>query len=274
MSISSATRLFAVIGDPVRHSLSPVLHNAWIADASLDAVYVALRLQSSNPAASLRELMRFGVAGANVTVPFKEAAAEAADRSESESANVLRLEDDGSVSAFNTDGLGFLDALGEGAPDWRLRVRRVVVIGAGGAAGGVGRALSPYVDSITFVNRTFDRSQRLASTLRNGRAARWDDMERCFGAADLIVQTTTLGMTSAPSHDWPFQVCKAGAIAFDVVYRPLLTPFFVSARERGLISIDGLGMLIHQGARAFELWFGVQPDTTRARARLLEAIAE
>jgi shikimate dehydrogenase len=272
MKITAATKVLAVVGDPVGHSLSPLMHNAWIADHGLDAVYVALPLRSNHPVAAFRALKGAGFAGLNVTVPHKEAAASAADRSEGAVANVLRWEEDGSLSAFNTDGLGFIDALDQAAPDWRARVKRVLILGAGGAALGVGTALSPHVDTIYFANRTAERANAAASTLRNGRTLRWDDLERGFGAADLIIQTTTLGMSGQPDHDWPMQFSRPNAIVADIVYRPLETSFLAAARARGLTAMGGLGMFIHQGARSFELWFGVKPDTEKARARLIAAL--
>lgn len=274
MTISASTQVLAVIGDPVAHSLSPVMHNGWIADHALNAVYVALPLTGDDPAAALRALKRFGLKGANVTVPHKEAAARAADRSENAVANVLRWEDDGSVSAFNTDGLGFLDSLSERAPDWRGRINRVLMLGAGGAARAIATALSPFVDTIHFANRTAERGEAAALLLPNGRALRWDDLERGFGAADLIVQATTLGMDGQPETEWPVANCRANAIVADIVYRPLDTPLLTAASARGLATIDGLGMLIHQGARSFDLWFGVKPDAAKARTRLLAALGE
>ena len=126
------TKRYAVIGDPVSHSLSPLMHTGWIADHELDATYEAYQLRSDDPVAAIRGLLQF--AGMNVTVPHKEAGAAAADRSETGVANVLRWEVDGSLSAFNTDGLGFLDALDEAASGWRSRVKHALVLGAGGAA--------------------------------------------------------------------------------------------------------------------------------------------
>lgn len=271
MTITAATRVYAVIGDPVIHSLSPVMHNGWIGDYGLDAVYVALPLRSNDPVGAIRALS--GLAGMNVTVPHKEAAAKAAARSEGEVANVLRREEDGSLSAFNTDGEGFLDALRETVRDWRAQVRRVLILGAGGAALGIGRALSPFVDTIHFANRTAERAERSAGAIANGRSMRWDDLERGFGHADLIVQATTLGMEGQEEIDWPVSFCRPNAIVADIVYRPPETALLRAARERKLQTVDGLGMLIHQGARAFELWFGVKPDTAKARDRLIAALA-
>ena len=269
MTITGATRVLAVIGDPVSHSLSPLMHNGWIKDHGLDAAYVALPLRADDPAAAIRTLGSFGLAGANVTVPHKEAAARAADRTEDTAANVLRWEPDGSLSAFNTDGAGFLDALSEAAPDWRGRVKSALILGAGGAASAIGKALSAHVEAVRFANRTQARADAVAAGVRNGGVARWEDLPNAFASADLIVQATTLGMEGQARRDWPMSSCRAGAIVADIVYRPLETDFLRAARARGLAAMDGLGMLIHQGARAFELWFGTRPDPEKARARLM-----
>lgn len=273
MTITAATKLLAVIGDPVGHSLSPVMMNGWIGDHGIDAVYVALPLKGEGAFGAIRALRGAGFAGLNVTVPHKEAAAAAADRNEGPVANVLRWEKDGTLSAFNTDGPGFLDALDETAPDWRMGARRALILGAGGAAQAIGLALSPHVATVHFANRTAARAETAAGAIGNGRALRWDDLERGFGAADLIVQATTLGMNGQPSPEWPLHMCRPNAIVADIVYRPLETALLVAARARNLVTMDGLGMLIHQGARAFELWFGVKPDVAKARARLLAALS-
>ncbi len=277
MTISAATQVLAVIGDPVAHSLSPLMHNGWIADYGLDAVYVALPLKiadsTGDAEAALKALKALRLHGLNITVPHKAAAARAADRTQSDVANVWRWELDGSVSAFNTDGDGFLDALDEGAPGWRTRTSRALVLGAGGAALAIGAALSPHVDTIYFANRTAERAEAAAASAPNGRTLRWDDLERGFGAADLIVQATTLSM-SDEAIEWPIANVRAGAIVADIVYRPPETGLLRAARERGLATIDGLGMLIHQGMRSFELWFAIKPDAAKARARLLAALGE
>ncbi len=273
MSITSATRLLVLLGDPVSHSLSPLMHNGWIADHGLDAVYVALRLESANPTETIRALKALDIAGANITVPHKEAAARAADVCDGIVANTLHWGVNGVVSAFNTDGPGFLDALSEAAPNWAGQVRRVLIIGAGGAALAIGKGLSPRVDTVCFINRTLARAQAAAESLGNGQHLRWEAMERGFADADLIVQATTLGLAGAPAPAWPVAHCRASTIVADIVYRPLQTELLRVARARGLTAMDGLGMLIHQGARAFEIWFGVRPDAATARARLLAALA-
>ncbi len=264
------TRRYAVIGDPVSHSLSPLMHTGWISDHRLDATYEALLLRSEDPVAAIRGLR--GYAGVNVTVPHKEAAAHAAHRSEAAAANVLRWEADGSVSAFNTDGLGFLDSLDEAIPHWRESVESVLVIGAGGAARGIAEALAGP-RRLVIVNRTSARAAALAAQIPNAGAATWEALPALFADADLIVNATTLGMAGCVGSAWPITECRRAAIIADIVYRPLATPLLQAARAHGLVAVDGLGMLIHQGARAFELWFGIRPDTAKARARLEAALA-
>jgi shikimate dehydrogenase len=264
------TRRYAVIGDPVSHSLSPLMHSGWIEDHGLDASYEALLLRSDDPVAAIRELK--GFAGVNVTVPHKEAAARAADRSEDSVANTLRWEADGAISAFNTDGAGFIDSLDEAAPEWRKKVGAALIIGAGGAAYGIAKALANDVE-LVIANRTHSRAEALAGQLPQARAEAWEKLPASFAASDLIVNATTLGMAGAASPAWPVAWCRRGTIVVDIVYRPLETPLLRAARANGLTAVDGLGMLIHQGARAFEIWFGVRPDAAKARARLMAALA-
>ncbi|MEZ5957702.1 MAG: shikimate dehydrogenase [Hyphomonadaceae bacterium] len=264
------TKRFAVIGDPVSHSLSPLMHMGWIKDHNLDATYEALLLRSDDPVAAIRNLE--GFAGVNVTVPHKEVAAKAADRSEDAVANTLRWEADGTISAFNTDGGGFVDALDAAAPGWRDKAETAVIIGAGGAARGIAAALAGSM-KIIIVNRTYPRAAELAAQFPKAGAALWPALRAVFSEADLIINATTLGMSGGDSPDWPVAWCRRGTLVVDIVYRPLETPLLKSAREQGLTAIDGLGMLIHQGARAFEIWFGIKPDAGKARQRLMATLA-
>jgi len=270
MSLTAKTKVLAVLGDPVGHSLSPLMHNGWIGDHGIDAVYVALRV-SDDASAFFAGLKSAGFHGVNVTVPHKELAARAADRSGLAVANTLRWAEDGVLEAFNTDGTGFTDALEDAAPGWRARVKSILILGAGGGARGIAETLQGDARML-IANRTRARAEDLALSIKNAEAADWADLPVLFAQADLIVQTTTLGMGGNVSPAWPVAHCKAGAIIVDIVYRPLETPLLKAARARGLVGVDGLGMLIHQGARAFEIWFGVKPDTSKARERLMAAL--
>lgn len=274
MNVTGKTQVLALFGDPVAHSLSPQMQNAWIADHGIDAVYVALPVTGEDAAAFFFGLRSARLKGANITVPHKELAATAAHVTEERVANVLRWEPDGRISAFNTDGKGFLRALDDAAPGWRARVRNVLIIGAGGAAAGLAPTLeqNTAVKQIRIVNRTVGRAEAIVAMLSWGGVGLWQDLPTLFAEADLIINATTLGMSGAPSPPWPVSRCKPSAIVVDIVYRPLETPLLAAARARGLIAVDGLGMLIHQGALSFELWFGIRPDTAKARARLTQIL--
>lgn len=272
--MSEKVRRFAVIGNPIAHSLSPQMHAAWIADHGLNATYER-RLFEGDDDAFVAWARTGPFDGANVTVPFKAAARRAATRAgDDDVANVLTWRE-GEIIAANTDGAGFIAALDEAAPRWRDRTRAALIVGAGGGAAGVARALAGEGLTLAIVNRTAGRARDLAQAIGGDvRGEGWEALAARFAEADLIVQTTTLGMSGTESPAWPVERCKPGAIVVDIVYRPLLTPLIKAARARGLAAVDGLGMLIHQGALAFEMWFGVKPDTQKARARLLAILGE
>lgn len=276
-TISGATRVLAILGSPVTHSLSPHMHAGWIADHGIDATYVALSLAHDGVRETMRALAQVGFHGANVTVPFKAAAAQAADVRSGDVetlgvANTLQWKD-GKLHAHNTDWQGARRALDDAFPDWVRDVQHAVVIGGGGAARaiayGIAHAGGPRV---TIVNRALEKAQAIADLVGGGARA-WADLPAVMRDADLIVNATSLGMTGAAPFDWPLGAAKPGAIVYDAVYAPLETDLLKGARARGLRTVDGLGMLIHQGALAFEIWFGVRPDTARARARLLAILA-
>ncbi|MET0182950.1 MAG: shikimate dehydrogenase [Caulobacterales bacterium] len=266
------TKRYAVIGNPVAQSLSPLMHSSWIADHGIDATYVAHLFDSGEKA--FHEFLRARpFDGANITVPFKSWAMAAADtrNCDDDVANVLTWDGEGKIAADNTDGRGFIASLDEQAPGWSAK--NVLVLGAGGAAAGIVRALKQKGREIVIANRTFTRAEELATQF-HAIAAPWQDLPALFARADLVVQTTTLGMGQNESPDWPFAQCKPSAFAVDIVYKPLETPFLKQARAHGLRGVDGLGMLIHQGALAFEIWFGVTPDVKKARQRLCAALGE
>jgi len=274
MTISARTKLIALFGDPVAHSLSPALHNAWIAAAGLDAAYVALRIAEEGADAAFQALGGFGFHGANITVPHKARAAAVASKRDAAvealgAANTFRWEADGTLAAFNTDAGGAVGALDDAAPGWRTRVKSALVVGAGGTAKAVCWGLKGAgVGRICVVNRTRARAEEISGAA----VMDWAQMDAAFAEADLIVQTTTLGMTGRAPGAWPVAAAKADAIVMDAVYAPLETPLLAAARARGQQGVDGLGMLLHQAARAFEIWFGIQPDLALGR-KVLERSA-
>ncbi|MFZ4121376.1 MAG: shikimate dehydrogenase [Caulobacterales bacterium] len=274
----SAPQVFAVLGDPVSQSLSPAMHNGWYLDHRINAAYVALRIRAADSAAAFPLLRAMGLSGVNVTAPFKELAASVSDVLEPamqtlRAANVLAFDDDGTTAAFNTDAPGFILSLEDGAPGWRERTRHALVIGAGGAGRAIAYGLRQAgVETITLVNRDVAKAQAFASAI-GAQALGLDDLEAGFAQADLIVNATSLGMGGGVAV-WPVGVVAPHAIVADAVYAPLETGLLAAARARGLAVVDGLGMLIGQGALAFQLWFGVLPDRAIARERLMRILAE
>lgn len=280
MNITAKTSILAVLGDPVGHSLSPVMHNGWIDDFGLDAAYIALRVPADDEAGAFEGLRALRFFGANITVPHKLSACLIADRldpaaSSLKAANVLRWERDGSISGFNTDAYGVIAALDESHGGWRSMTGTAVVLGAGGAARAAAWGLAQAgVRRVLIANRTAQRAHDVASISDRCYAFPWEQMGDLFESADLIVNTTTLGMAGAPPFDWPVERAPNHCIIMDAVYAPLETGLLRAARGRGLNVIDGLGMLIHQGALSFEIWFGLQPDVRLARARLMRAVED
>jgi shikimate dehydrogenase len=241
-------------------------------------------LKADDPAAAFAALRAVGFYGANVTAPHKQAACLIADRldpvaSALTAVNTLRWEDDGTISGFNTDAGGVIAALDESHAGWRSMTGTAVILGAGGAARGAAWGLAQAgVRRVLIANRTRKAADEMVSLSPRCQAFDWADLGDLFESADLIVHCTSLGMTKAgddtPAKGWPMERAPAHCVLMDAVYAPLETPFLRQGRERGLVAVDGLGMLIHQGALAFDIWFGVQPDTRLARTRLMQALAE
>lgn len=277
-AITGATVVAGVVGDPVRHSLSPLIHNAWIAAAGLDAVYVALP-STADRFPKLVEGLRGGtLRGLNVTLPFKEAALAAADHvnpraAAAGAANLLLFSPDGAITADNTDGLGLLGAIAVQASGFDPKHAPAVVLGAGGAArGAVAALLDAEAPEVRIVNRTRARAEALTQTV-GGSPYALDDAAAAFAGAGLIVNATSAGLADQATLAWPLDAAPAEAVAMDMVYKPLVTPFLAQARDRGLRTVDGLEMLIRQAEPSFEAFFGVAPPAdVDIRALALKAL--
>lgn len=256
-SISARTLVAGVIGDPVRHSLSPALHNAAFAALGLDWVYVAFPVASQDAAAALRGAVALGVQGLSVTMPHKQAAARAADqRSETVerlgAANTIVVRS-GIAVAHSTDGDGLLDDL-EHALAVDVAGKRCVVLGAGGAARAVVLALAQrQASSVVVVNRTPASAESAA--LLAGRVGRVGGLED-VADADLVVNATPVDIVSSPGGATAGAALGPGQVAVDMRYVSPTTRFLDEARARGATVRNGLGMLVHQAARQFVLWTG------------------
>jgi len=273
--MSDPFRAACVIGWPAGHSRSPLIHNYWIRQHKLDAEYRKEAVPPDAFAGFIAGLREHGYVGANVTLPHKEAALALSKPDERAravgAANTLYYDGD-VLRSTNTDVEGFLANLDAATPAWDRGLETAVVLGAGGAALAVVYALlQREVSRIHLVNRSVERAQALAE--RFGKAVRpagWDERSGLLGAAGLLVNTTSLGMSGQPPLDINLRCGDATVIA-DLVYDPLETPLLAIARERGLRTADGLGMLLHQAVRGFELWFGVRPEVTDELRALVEA---
>lgn len=266
IQVKASTGLVALLGHPVQHSLSPLMHNAAFAASGQDLVYLAFDVKSNDLAAALAGLKALGFRGANVTVPHKETVIPYLDAVDQVAARIgavnTIVNEDRCLKGYNTDGSGFLRSLGEAGFD--PVGKRVVILGAGGAARAVAFTLAAGRASLVLANRTPERARELAGALAGaGRPApvvyRLGDagMRPEVEAADLVINTTSLGMwprveeTPLPP-DW----FRPGQWVYDLVYNPLETKFLASARRRGCLVISGLDMLLYQGAAAFTLWTG------------------
>lgn len=258
--------LAGVIGWPIAHSLSPVLHGHWLRRYGVRGHYVPLGVRPEDFEAAFFMLPRLGFRGVNVTLPFKEVvlglATSVTDRAALiGAANTLTFRADGVIMADNTDGLGFLENLRQSAPGWSAGQGPALVIGAGGGARAVIWALlADGAPEIRLVNRTRPRASMLAEHFgQRVKIHDWNAKSDAVAGAATIVNTTSMGMTGQP--DLPLALDRADprALVADLVYRPLETPLLREARARGLVTVDGLGMLLHQAAPGFRSWFGTDP---------------
>jgi len=265
-----------VIGWPIEHSRSPLIHNYWLKTNGIAGAYRREAVRPEEFRAFVQSLAARGYAGANVTVPHKEAALECSrpdDRARAVgAANTLWL-DGGVLHSTNTDVAAFLNNLDAGASGWDRDLKKTVVLGAGGAARAVVHALLERgAERIVVANRTYQRAQALRERFGAPvHPTRWDERNAVLGDAALLINTTTLGMTGQPGLALDIGRLPSHAIVADLVYVPLVTPLLRAARERGHRTADGLGMLMHQAVGGFALWFEKKPEVTAELRALLEA---
>jgi shikimate dehydrogenase len=264
-----------VIGWPVAHSRSPLIHNYWLKHYRLEGEYTKEAVPPDGLRAFLQNLETRGFVGCNVTVPHKEAAAKLVTLADPETRRLTAVNtiyrDGSTLMGTNTDGFGFAANLIAAIPDFDLTGRRAMVLGAGGAARAVVSALLDMgVEQLFVANRSMDRAEALA---------------KCFGprlkplplhktpdampSVELLVNATSLGMQGKPELDISIAGLTASAVVCDIVYVPLETALLHRARARGHRTVDGLGMLLHQARPAFEKWYGIRPAVTAELRELL-----
>jgi shikimate dehydrogenase len=268
-----------VIGWPIEHSRSPLIHGYWLERYAIAGSYAKIAVTPDAAGDFIRGLDANGLAGCNVTVPLKEIAFATVEEKDASAravgaVNTIWLEG-GRTLGSNTDTYGFMTHLELSAPQWRQSDRPVVVIGAGGAARAIAFGfLEAGVGEVRVVNRTRERAEALARQLgKRVKALDWGQLDVATTGAGVIVNTTTIGMKGEGTLPVDWRTPAAGCIAADIVYVPLLTSFLASARAAGLVTVDGLGMLLHQAVPGFARWFGVRPEvTSELRARLVADI--
>ncbi|WP_312814790.1 shikimate dehydrogenase [Brevundimonas sp.] len=269
--ITGAVKVGGVVGQPVSHSLSPVIHNAWLEAGGIDGAYVAFAPKDADGFAALVAAGRAGlIAGVNVTAPFKEQAFASADKVSKaaklvSSANILAFHD-GQVLADSSDGVGVLYALAEQAPALSLNSAHVVMLGAGGASRAAAGALLQAGARLSILNRTRQRAADLAADLGAGVSVAED--EGVLETADLVINALSV----PPQID--LSRLKIQAVVMDMTYRPLVTPFLQAARDRGLTIVDGLAMLIGQAGAGFEAIYGQKPPVMDMRSVLMAHLGE
>ena len=248
---------YAVIGDPISHSMSPSMHSKWFADLSIDATYIPLHVKKDKLVNAVQSLKCLGASGWIVTIPHKETIIPLLDRIDSTAAlmgsvNTVVVESDGTLTGYNTDGIGFVNSLEE-AMGTNLKKLPILIIGAGGAARGIAFALKAQgYANISCANRTIESAKRLIDDIEGEGALSLSQAELELAKFQIIIQTTPAGMkTFQVDKPMSLENVTSSAIVADIVYNPLLTPFLAEAKDRGARCLNGVGMFVHQGALSF-----------------------
>jgi len=269
--------LAGVMGWPVMHSRSPLLHNYWFQQHNLAGTYVPLAIPPAGLKAALRALHPLGFAGCNLTLPHKQEAMKWVDGVDTVSKSIgaiscVVVRPDGSLAGTNNDCYGFIQSIREEQPGWSAGAGPGVVIGAGGGALAVCYALTEAgAKEIRLVNRTFERAKKIAEDFAGPiKALPWEQRHEALDGAAMVINTTSQGMLGQSALDVKLDKLPARALAVDIIYIPLETPFLAAARKRGNPTINGLGMLLHQGRPAWRAWFGIEPAVTVELRAMME----
>jgi shikimate dehydrogenase len=270
--------LAGVMGWPVMHSRSPKLHNYWFERYGLAGTYVPLAIQPEALEKALRALPALGFAGCNLTIPHKEQALRIVDHADARARRIgaiscVTVNPDGSLTGTNNDWYGFVENLREAFPGWRADAGPAVVMGAGGASRAVVAALiHEGAKEIRLINRTRARAESLAAALGGPVSVLgWDERHKALEGAALLVNTTSQGMVGNPPLDPSLDALPRTADVCDIIYIPGETPLLKAARERGARTVNGLGMLLHQGRPAWRSWFDREVEVTGELRALIEA---
>jgi shikimate dehydrogenase len=278
VSHSDRFLLAGLMGWPVMHSRSPMLHNYWFTHYGIAGTYVPLAITPEGLPAALRALAPLGFAGTNLTIPHKEAALKVVDEADPVAKRIgaiscVVVRPDASLIGYNNDGYGFIHSILQQQPDWRADAGPAVVIGAGGGARAVVYSLAERgARGIRLFNRTFSRAKALEQDFGSPiKALPWEDRHAALTDVAMLVNTTSQGMVGHPPLELSLDRLPTSALVSDIVYIPLQTPLLAAARKRGNRTVDGLGMLLHQARPAWKAWFNVDTEVTPELRRLVEA---
>jgi len=269
--------LAGVMGWPVMHSRSPMLHGYWFKRHNLAGTYVPLAIRPEGLVAALRALHPLGFAGCNLTIPHKERAMAIVDEVDTLAKSIgaiscVVVRADGSLSGTNNDCYGFIQNVRQEQPGWRPDVGPIVVIGAGGGSRAVCYGLAQEgAREIRLVNRTLARAKGIAEEFGGPiKALPWEQRHDALEGAAMVVNTTSCGMVGQGALDLELDKLPKTALAADIIYIPLETPFLAAARKRGNRTVNGLGMLLNQGRPAWRTWFGIEPEVTPELRAMVE----
>jgi len=279
---STPFHLAGVMGWPVSHSRSPLIHNYWLQKYGLTGSYVQLPVAPGTLGTAIPGLKALGFKGCNLTIPHKVEAMAFMDEVDPMARrmgamNTIVVQADGSLKGYNNDGYGYIQSLLDAQPTWRADAGPVTVLGAGGAARAVVLSLADRgAKEIRLLNRSPAAAQALADAFGDEfgevvKALPWADRHDALDGIALLVNTTSQGMVGNPALDLDLSALPTTALVSDVIYVPLETPLILAAKARGNPTVDGLGMLLNQARPAFEAWFGVLPDITPELRRMIEA---
>ncbi len=255
-----------VIGHPISHSKSPIIHNYWIDKYELSGAYKAIDIQPNNLKQDVQQLIDDGYKGFNVTVPHKIAIMDLCYEIDDlakiiGAVNTVYIKD-GKLYGTNTDAYGFTQNIKINAPHFDFRSKKAVILGAGGAAKSILYALEKAgISEIIIANRTRGKADKLAHGII--KSIDWEQRNNALKDADIIINTTSLGMTGQPALSMDLTKINPNALITDIVYAPLLTDLLLQAKSKNLEIVTGIGMLLHQARAGFELWYGTNPEVTK-----------
>jgi shikimate dehydrogenase len=259
-----------VLGNPIAHSKSPILHRFWLKQNKIKGFYIPLKVSDNDLEMTLRNLPKIGFSGVNVTVPHKESVMSFAKIKTERasligSANTLTFLAEGGFKADNTDGYGFMKNLEEQAPVWDPKEAKVLILGAGGACRAViGALLESGVKKLHVTNRTQKRAKDLQVFFNSQiELIEWSEKEELLKNVNTVINATTLGMVGSDELQFSLSKANENTTIVDLVYNPINTPLLVEAHKKGCQVVNGIGMLLHQATPGFKEWYGVKPTITK-----------